>query len=80
MTAAMTPHQRTVVAIHALTEAVRSVEAIPSGTLYANVCGSLSFDEYLRLLGVIERSGLVTVGTDYVVRWTGPRLGGAVRP
>lgn len=60
-------------AVSALAEAIRSVPEIPSGHLYAQVCGYMDLDGYVRALDVLKRAGVVEQ-EGHLLRWIGPRL------
>lgn len=65
--------QTTLDAVQAICEAVREVGQIPSGHLYAMVCGNLSLEQYQRVLEVAKRAGLIKE-TNNLLRWTGPEF------
>jgi hypothetical protein len=43
-------------------------DGIPSGHFYAMLMGSLSLDQYNRLVGLMLSSGKITLGSDHVLR------------
>lgn len=55
----------------ALAEAIRALGSVPSGTLYAQVMGSLSLDQYRVALDILTGAGLVRVKSDEIT-WIGP--------
>ena len=61
--------------VSALAEAIRSVERIPSGHLYAQVMGSMSLENYQQAIGFLKRAGLVTE-TAHMLTWSGPTFTG----
>jgi hypothetical protein len=61
-------------AIAAVAEAIRGLGEVPSGTLYAHVCGTLSLDAYRRVIGILKRAGLVSE-ENHLLRWVGPKIG-----
>ncbi len=60
-------------AVLALSEAIRGLGEVPSGVLYANVCGHLSINAYEGAVGVLKRAGLVSEA-NHVLRWIGPEV------
>jgi hypothetical protein len=47
---------------------------VPSGELYANMCGHLSLSEYEGILGILTGAGLIKV-EHFLITWTGPTKG-----
>lgn len=57
----------------ALAEAIREVVEIPSGELYAMLCGRLTIDEYRAAIRILKRADLVHE-RGHVLRWVGPTI------
>lgn len=57
----------------ALAEVIRAKGSIPSGELYAQVCGALSLDTYESAIGLLVRSSLVARAPSHLLTWVGPR-------
>jgi hypothetical protein len=48
-------------------------EGAPSGVLYMGVMNRMSYDEYMRLIGLLKDKGWVNE-TSNLLTWTGPDL------
>ena len=57
--------------VAALAEAIRGLGEVPSGTLYAQVMGTLSFEQYESAIALLVRADLVSKRS-HVLRWIGP--------
>lgn len=57
--------------IQAIAEAIREVGTVPSGHLYATLCGRLSLTDYEFCIGRLKSAGLVSESAN-VLRWIGP--------
>jgi hypothetical protein len=55
----------------AISEAIRAVGEIPSGHLYAQVCGVITMGDYESIIALLKRAELVSE-TGHVLRWVGP--------
>lgn len=55
----------------AVGDAIRELGEVPSGHLYAHVCGVLRFDEYQTIISQLEDAGLITVDGSHLIRWVG---------
>lgn len=55
----------------ATASAIREAGRIPSGHLYAILCGRMTLDTYYHLLTLLEEQKLVRVENHEVI-WTGP--------
>lgn len=55
----------------AIAEVIRTVGEVPSGHLYAQVCGQIDIDSFKRVVGLLKRSGLVSEH-NYLLKWVGP--------
>lgn len=60
-------------AVEVLAEAIRTAGPIPSGHLYAQVCGVMSLSAYEGAIGLLKRTELVAEA-GHVLTWTGPEL------
>jgi len=63
----------------AVSEAIREAGTIPSGDLYAALCGKMSLEGYQAMLRTLKGAGLVAEDASHLLRWVGPRLAGGVR-
>jgi len=43
----------------AIAEAIREVKQVPSGTLYANLCGVMSIDQFSEIVKLLERAKVI---------------------
>jgi hypothetical protein len=68
-----------VAATHALAEAIEELSEVPSGHLYATVCGSISLDNYDKCIASLVGLGWVRK-SGHVLHWVGrvPASGGKV--
>lgn len=57
----------------ALAETIREAKEIPSGELYAILCGKLSLESYNRVIQCLLNTGLVKQ-KNYLLTWTGPEV------
>jgi hypothetical protein len=51
--------------------AIRDLQEVPSGHLYAQLCGVMSLDTYLRVVNVLKNANLVREIHNCLV-WVGP--------
>jgi hypothetical protein len=58
--------------VHLIAEAVRTAKEVPSGTVYAAVCSSVTIDQYAAILGILKRTKLVEETPAHLLRWIGP--------
>lgn len=73
----MTPTQNkssVVAVILAVSEAIREAREIPSGTLYAVLCGRMTFESYQGVIRTLKNAGLVEERA-HLLRWIGPEVG-----
>lgn len=61
-----------VLAASAIAEAVRDLGTIPSGHLYAQVCGMMGLEYYEGVIAMLVRTGLVKRDGSHLLTWTGP--------
>jgi len=52
----------------AVGDAIRELEEVPSGHLYAHLQGRLTLEEYTRIISILKNAGLVTE-TSHLLRW-----------
>lgn len=57
----------------AVAEAVRELEQIPSGHLYAVLMGKISFEDYQSIIRVLEKAELIRIDGFHLVHWIGPK-------
>lgn len=55
----------------ALADTIREVGRVPSGHLYARVCGHLDIHSYEAVIGSLKRAGLV-IEKNHELIWVGP--------
>lgn len=55
-------------------QAIASLGEVPSGALYARLCGRMDLDAYQSVIGLLKRAGLVTESPAHLLRWSGPAL------
>jgi hypothetical protein len=62
----------------AIAEAIRELGEVPSGHLYAQVCGRMELAAYERIIGTLKNAGLVAE-SGHLLKWIGPTFhtGGA---
>lgn len=77
-TQTLTEHERNV--LQAYLTAIRSVaqliylkKEVPSGHLYAELCGVLNLDQYAGIVGHLKRLGFVKE-SGFVLKWVGPEI------
>lgn len=59
--------------IFAIAEAIRNLREVPSGELYAHVCGKLDLAQYEVIIRTLKGAGLVEERA-HLLRWIGPQL------
>lgn len=57
----------------AMAEAIRELGSVPSGHLYANVCGAMDLPTYEGIIETLKRAGLL-VEQNHLLTWVGPKL------
>jgi hypothetical protein len=60
-------------ALVAISEAIREAGRVPSGTLYAILCGRMDFRTYESLIRTLKHAGLVEEKYNEL-RWIGPEI------
>lgn len=63
--------------VKAVADAIRELDQVPSGELYARVMGTLGLDEYEWAVCQLIRAGLVTRDRSHMLRWIAVENGGA---
>ncbi len=58
----------------AVAETIREAGQAPSGVIYATLAGRVTYEGYTKLLAILTGAGLVSVGRDHMITWTGPFL------
>jgi hypothetical protein len=53
-----------------VSEAIRDLKEVPSGTLYANVMSVLSLEQYNKAIDLLKGAGVVTE-QNHLLRWVG---------
>ncbi len=61
--------------VFAVAEAIRELGEAPSGTLYAVLCGRVSYQGYEKIIGMLKRADLVSESPAHLLTWIGPKLG-----
>lgn len=59
----------------AVAEAIRTLGEVPSGELYAQLMGKLSYGSYEGIIGTLKNAGLVSESA-HLLKWIGPKLEG----
>lgn len=59
--------------IKAVADAVRELGRVPSGNIYAVVMGSLSLEQYERVLGILKDAGLIEETAGHELIWIEPK-------
>ena len=49
----------TILACEAILAAVRELRSVPNGVLYAQIMGSISFDDYTNCIGLLVKIGKI---------------------
>jgi hypothetical protein len=57
--------------VRAIAEAIRELREVPSGHLYARLCGKISSETYDRVLSTLKGAGLISVSRSHLITWTG---------
>lgn len=60
--------------IAAVSETIRELGEVPSGVLYSQLCGMMTFSMYEDVIAILKSSRLVAE-RNYVLYWTGPLKG-----
>jgi hypothetical protein len=69
------PNAKTVVAatevILAVAECIRDLGEVPSGHLYAQLCGLMTLEQYSQIIEIIVSTGRVRE-SNHLLTWVGP--------
>jgi len=57
--------------ILAVAEAIRELKEVPTGHLYAVLCGKLELQTFQKIIGMLKNAGLVTEA-NHVLTWKEP--------
>lgn len=57
----------------AVAETIRELKEVPSGHLYAQLMGQMSFESYESIIRTLKRADLVAE-KGHVLHWTGPNF------
>jgi hypothetical protein len=55
--------------VRAIADCIREIGAVPSGHLYAQVCGRLTIAEYDKIIGILKHAGMVTESSSHMLTW-----------
>lgn len=55
----------------AVADTIRELNEVPSGTLYAQLVGTFSIQQYDQLIGLLKRTGLIEETGSHLLRWVG---------
>jgi hypothetical protein len=69
----MTPAHAYLEVLKAVAEALRDLGSVPSGHLYASVCGFLTLDGYTHVINTLVDAGLVRRDGNHLLTWIGPQ-------
>lgn len=58
--------------VKAVGETIRDMGMVPSGHLYAALCGKMSLETYEKLINKLVETGLVERGPHFILKWVGP--------
>lgn len=58
----------------AVSETIREAGEVPSGPLYAQLCGRVTLEGYQSMLRTLKGAGLVEETAGHLLRWIGPKL------
>ena len=54
--------------IKAIADTIKELKEVPSGTLYAQLMGIMTLDQYQRVIDILKRSGIVSESVN-VLKW-----------
>lgn len=70
----MIPRDLQVLAVvGAVTDVIRDMGTVPSGSIYAHVMGYVSLAQYEQIIEGLVQTKLVRRGPDYLLTWIGPK-------
>jgi hypothetical protein len=59
--------------ITAVGDAIHQFQSIPSGHLYAHLCGHLSIDSYQEIIDILQKAGRIRVEPSFLIICTCPK-------
>lgn len=68
-----TPQRTALQVVTVLAEAIRGLDSVPSGHLYAQVMSYISLTDFTAAIGVLKRAKLVAEDANEL-RWVGPKV------
>lgn len=72
-----TKHKSPLAIIEAIAEAIRDLGNVPSGHLYAQLCGAVTLNQYEGIISILIDAGLVRRASSHLLTWIGPKGGAA---
>jgi hypothetical protein len=60
--------------VAAVAEAIRELKSVPSGTLYAQLCGKFDIHQYEAIIRTLVNADLVKQTPAHELIWIGPRF------
>lgn len=63
-----------VLVVAAVAEVVRQVGSIPSGNVYANLCGMITLPQYESILTTLKNAELISESPAHLLTWIGPDI------
>jgi len=57
--------------VKAIGASIRELKEVPSGHLYAALCGKLSLDQYQGVLSILREAKEITIDKNHLIRWIG---------
>jgi len=61
-------------AVAAIAEAIRELGQVPAGHLYAKLMGSMSLDQFEKIISILVKAGLVKRDASHLLHWVGPAV------
>lgn len=58
----------------AVAEAIRELKQVPSGHLYAQMIGRVTFEGFEKMIAILVNAGLVAQDPSHLLRWVGPEV------
>ena len=60
--------------VAAVSEAIRELGTVPSGELYAQLCGKMDIHGYNKIVATLVNAGLVQESSSHELKWIGPQF------
>ena len=57
--------------VQAMAETIRELGSVASGTLYAQLLGTMSFNDYGRILTILKGAKLIVESDSHLLTWKG---------